>query len=157
METRKQELLNELNKIRSKEVNEKLIELENVEGSAIAQLELEKAKADHKVKVECSKADHEIKVATAKAKLDKEKNDSRAHNWVMGGDFLIKFLMALFISVSFLHIVYTGNVDAMSEGQILVGESSGNGNFQLLSVIGPLFGMVLSYYFGKSKSSANGE
>ena len=84
-------------------------------------------------------------------------SETKSHKNIMYGDFAIKFLMALFISVSFLHIVYTGNVDAMSEGQILVGESSGNGNFQLLSVIGPLFGMVLSYYFGKSKSSANGE
>ena len=156
MATRKQELLEELNKIRSKEVEAQLLGFENVEGSAIAQLELEKAKTDHKVKVECSKADHEIKVATAKAKLSKERNDSRAHNWVMGGDFLIKFLMALFISISFLHIVYTGNVEAMGT-KTLIGDTKGNGNFQLLSVIGPLFGMVLSYYFGKSKSSANGE
>ena len=82
---------------------------------------------------------------------------SRAHKYIMYGDFGIKFCMALFVSIAFMHVVYTGNVDAMSGDGALIGAPAGNGNFQLLSVLGPLFGLVLSYYFGKSKASANGE
>ena len=134
MESRKQELLQELQEIKSKEI---AIEVEKSTELA-------------------GGADSLIKVEEAKARISKEKKDALVHTWVMGGDFLIKFLMALFISVAFLHIVYTGAIDGMEKTN-LIGESSGNGNFQLLSVIGPLFGMVLSYYFGKSKASANGE
>ena len=134
MESRKQELLKELQEIKHKEVKAEIEKSTDLAGSA----------------------DNIIKIEESKAKLHKEKKDSLVHVWVMGGDFLIKFLMALFISLAFLHIVYTGNVEAM-EGTSLIGESTSNGNFQLLSVIGPLFGMVLSYYFGKSKASANGE
>ena len=83
--------------------------------------------------------------------------DAVAHKWIMFGDFGIKFIMALFVSIAFMHVVYTGNVDAMSGDGALIGAPAGNGNFQLLSVLGPLFGLVLSYYFGKSKASANGE
>ena len=155
METRKQELLKELNKIRSKEVNEQLLNLENVEGSAIAQLELEKAKIDHKVKAECAKADHEIKVEEAKTAQYKVKQEILGHRNIMYGDFLIKLAVAAGVTAAFMHVVYTGNVDAMETN--LIGETSGNGNFQLLSVLGPLFGMVLQYYFGKNKSGANGE
>ena len=135
MESRKQELLSELQEIKSKEI---AIEVEKSTELA-------------------GGAENLIKLEEAKAKLYKEKQDAKVHTWVMGGDFLIKFLMALFIAVAFLYIVYTGNVEAMAGSKSLIGESSGNGNFQLLSVIGPLFGMVLSYYFGKSKASANGE
>ena len=135
MESRKQELLNELQEIKHKEVQAEIDKSSEMAGSA----------------------DNIIKIEEAKARIHKEKKDATVHTWVMGGDFLIKFLMAAFISIAFLHIVYTGNVEAMDGGKILIGESSGNGNFQLLSVIGPLFGMVLSYYFGKSKASANGE
>ena len=134
MESRKQELLTELQEIKHREVQAEIEKSTELAGGA----------------------ENLIKVEEAKAKLHKEKKDSLVHVWVMGGDFLIKFLMALFISLAFLHIVYTGNVEAM-EGTSLIGESKSNGNFQLLSVIGPLFGMVLSYYFGKSKASANGE
>ena len=132
--TRKQELLGELQEIKAKEV----------------QIEIDKSTEM------AGGADNLIRVEQAKAKIKKDRSDANAHKWVMFGDFTIKFLMALFISLAFLHIVYTGNVDAMGSTN-LVGETSSNGNFQLLSVIGPLFGMVLSYYFGKTKSSANGE
>ena len=84
-------------------------------------------------------------------------SESKGHRWIMFGDFTIKFAMALFVSVAFIHIVYTGNVDAMSAKDALVGTTVGNGNFQLLSVVGPLFGMILQYYFGTKKKSANGE
>ena len=134
MESRKQELLSELQEIKHKEVQAEIDKSTEMAGGA----------------------ENIIKVEEAKVKLHKEKQDATVHKWVMGGDFLIKFLMALFISIAFLHIVYTGNEDAMSSTN-LIGETSNNGNFQLLSVIGPLFGMVLSYYFGKSKASANGE
>ena len=83
--------------------------------------------------------------------------EASAHKYIMYGDFAIKLIVALFVSVAFMHVVYTGNVDAMSGDGALIGAPAGNGNFQLLSVLGPLFGLVLSYYFGKSKASANGE
>ena len=134
MESRKEELLAELQEIKSKEVQAEIEKSTELAGGA----------------------ENIIKLEEAKTKAYKEKKDALSHSIVMGGDFLIKFLMALFISIAFLHIVYTGNVDAMASTN-LIGETSTNGNFQLLSVIGPLFGMVLSYYFGKSKASANGE
>ena len=81
---------------------------------------------------------------------------NRAHDTVMYFDLLIKFCVAVAVSASFLYIVYTGNVEAM-EGAKGFSVGAGAGNFQLLSVVGPLFGMVMSYYFGKSKASANGE
>ncbi len=94
-----------------------------------------------------------------KDKVDKigysKTEEQKAHNFVMRGDFLLKFIMASGILASFVWIVYTGNVDAMEEKGFSVG--SGGGNFQLLSVVGPLFGMVLQYYFGKNKAGANGE
>ena len=81
--------------------------------------------------------------------------DAVAHKWIMGGDFLIKLFVAVGVTAAFMHVVYTGNVDAMEQN--LIGEASPNGNFQLLSVLGPLFGMVLQYYFGKNKAGVNGE
>ena len=81
--------------------------------------------------------------------------DAIAHKWIMGGDFLIKLFVAVSVSAAFMHVVYTGNVDAMESD--LIGGTAPNGNFQLLSVLGPLFGMVLQYYFGKNKAGANGE
>ena len=81
--------------------------------------------------------------------------DSKSHRHIMYGDFAIKLLVAVGVTAAFMHVVYTGNVDAMQPD--LLGNKSPNGNFQLLSVLGPLFGMVLQYYFGKNKSGANGE
>ena len=83
--------------------------------------------------------------------------DAVAHKWIMGGDFLIKLFVAVGVTAAFMHVVYTGNIDAMESGKVLIDGSSGNGNFQLLSVLGPLFGMVLQYYFGKNKAGSNGE
>ena len=85
-----------------------------------------------------------------------ETSEQKNHNFVMRGDFLIKFIVALAISGAFMWIVWTGNVEAM-EGAKGFSVGAGSGNFQLLSVVGPLFGMVMSYYFGKSKAAANGE
>ena len=82
--------------------------------------------------------------------------DAIAHKWVMFGDFFIKLLVAVFVSAAFMYVVVTGHWDQMDDNG-LIGSPSGGGNFQLLSVLGPLFGLVLSYYFGKSKASANGE
>ena len=81
--------------------------------------------------------------------------DAIAHKWIMGGDFLIKLFVAVGVTAAFMHVVYTGNVDAMESD--LIGGTAPNGNFQLLSVLGPLFGMVLQYYFGKNKAGSNGE
>ena len=82
-------------------------------------------------------------------------HNSIAHKWIMGGDFAIKFFVAVGVTIAFMHVVYTGNVDAMGGDNSFT--VNGNGNFQLLSVLGPLFGMVLQYYFGKNKAGANGE
>ena len=81
--------------------------------------------------------------------------DAKAHDFVMKGDFIIKFCMALFVSVAFMYVVWTGNTMQMEPG--LIGSVPNNSNFELLSVLGPLFGLVLSYYFGTTKASANGE
>lgn len=80
--------------------------------------------------------------------------EARSHKFVMKGDFIIKFCMALFVSVAFMYVVWTGNT---MEPSRLVGDPLQDNNFQLLSVLGPLFGLVLSYYFGTTKASANGE
>ena len=82
--------------------------------------------------------------------------NAKSHRNIMYGDFVIKLAVALFVSVAFMYVVVTGHWDQMEDGG-LIGSPAGNGNFQLLSVLGPLFGLVLSYYFGKSKASANGE
>ena len=156
MGTRRQELLEELNKIRSKEVNEQLINLESIEGSAIAQLELEKAKADHKVKLECAKAEHEIKVAESKAAISEKKVESASHKIIMIGDFLLKFFIAIIVSAAFIYIVFTGSMASVEEELIGAGSKTSS-LFNLLSVVGPLFGMVLQYYFGSKKKSSNGE
>ena len=81
--------------------------------------------------------------------------EASTHKWIMYGDFSIKLLVAIGVTAAFMHVVYTGNVDAMESD--LIGGTSPNGNFQLLSVLGPLFGMVLQYYFGKNKAGVNGE
>ena len=80
--------------------------------------------------------------------------DAKSHDFVMKGDFIIKFLMALFVSAAFMYVVYTGNT---MEPTNFIGNPVQDNNFQLLSVLGPLFGLVLSYYFGTTKASANGE
>ena len=80
---------------------------------------------------------------------------SRAHKYIMYGDFGIKFCMALFVSIAFMYVVWTGNTMETQPG--LIGSVPNNSNFELLSVLGPLFGLVLSYYFGTTKASANGE
>ena len=81
--------------------------------------------------------------------------DAIAHKWIMGGDFLIKLFVAVGVTAAFMHVVYTGNAESMgTDNNFTVG---GSGNFQLLSVLGPLFGMVLQYYFGKNKAGSNGE
>ena len=103
---------------------------------------------------------HEIQRSELADKVTKmgysQTAEQKNHNFVMRGDFLIKFLMAVAVSSAFIYIVYTGNVEAM-EGAKGFSVGAGAGNFQLLSVVGPLFGMVMSYYFGKSKAGANGE
>ena len=81
--------------------------------------------------------------------------EAKAHDFVMKGDFIIKFCMALFVSVAFMYVVWTGNT--METSNQLIGSVPNNSNFELLSVLGPLFGLVLSYYFGTTKASANGE
>ena len=83
--------------------------------------------------------------------------EAKSHNFVMKGDFFVKFLAALVISAAFIYIVIQGTMAEMQTG--LVGSPASNASvfFQLLSVVGPLQGMILQYFFGTSKASANGE
>ena len=136
-QTRKQELQEELNNIRAQEIETKLKEAEGLEDSAMT---LEK--------VECAKADRYEK-----------KIEAKTHRAVTLGDFALKFVIASAISGAFMYIVWAGSQMPITKASELIGASPSkdNGLFQLLSVVGPLFGMVLSYYFGKSKSSVNGE
>ena len=133
-QTRKEELQEELNLIRAKEIEIKLKEAEGLEDSAMT---LEK--------VECAKADRYEK-----------KIEAKTHRAVTLGDFALKFVIASAISGAFMYIVYAGSQASVAE-ELIGGTSKTSSLFNLLSVVGPLFGMVLSYYFGKSKSSVNGE
>ena len=83
--------------------------------------------------------------------------ETKSHRNIMYGDFAIKIAVAFGVTAAFMHVVYTGNAEAMSDPNTFQQAVSSNGNFQLLSVLGPLFGMVLQYYFGKNKAGANGE
>ena len=133
MENRKSELLAELSELRAIEIEKQLKETEGIIESAKELDDIEALKSERRLK----------------------ENDANSHGWVMRGDFFIKFCMAVAISAAFMYITYVGTMSSQDSQVLEFGKSSGH--FQLLSVIGPLFGMVLSYYFGKSKSSANGE
>lgn len=80
----------------------------------------------------------------------------RMHNGIMFGDFMIKFFMALFIALAFFYTVYTG-VNDESAGLVTKTTIKSNVHFQMISVLGPLFGAIIQYYFGKTKSASNGE
>ena len=134
MESRKQELLSELQEIKTQEVQAEIEKSTELAGGA----------------------ENLIKLEEAKAKREKDKEEATAHKNIMYGDFIIKLLVAAGVTGAFMHVVWTGNQEAM-EASSLIGEAANSGNFQLLSVLGPLFGMVLQYYFGKNKAGANGE
>ena len=144
-QTRKQELQEELNKIRALEIEKDLKVAEGVESSATAIQ-----------KIEASKAKAELEIACARAEIYEKKVEARTHRSVTIGDFILKFTIASAISGAFMYIVYAGSQASVTE-ELIGGASKTSSLFNLLSVVGPLFGMVLSYYFGKSKSSVNGE
>ena len=75
--------------------------------------------------------------------------EARGHKFVMKGDFWIKLISAVGITAAFFYVAITSHHSLM--------ESVGGSDSSLLSVLGPLFGIVLQYYFGKSKAGANGE
>ena len=79
-----------------------------------------------------------------------EAKSAKVHNDIMYGDFLIKFAIAVSIGLAFIYTVIEG-VHNGSVGQ------KASVHFQMISVLGPLFGAVLQYYFGKNKAGANGE
>ena len=106
-------------------------------------------------KKEMEKKLEELHSIESSVKSQVKLSEVKSHRNIMYGDFAIKLLVAAGVTIAFMHVVYTGNVDAMETN--LIGETAPNGNFQLLSVLGPLFGMVLQYYFGKNKAGANGE
>ena len=78
------------------------------------------------------------------------------HDNIMVGDFVIKLLMALCIAGGFFYTVYTG-VNDESMGIVSKTTVKSNVHFQMISVLGPLFGAIIQYYFGKNKAGANGE
>ncbi len=130
--TRKEELLNELNEIKSKEVLEQVEKNTELMGSAQV--------IEARTQAACDRAH-------AKA-------EANTHRFVIKGDFLLKLLIAIATSAAFVYIVINGTVNASEQEYGLV---SNNSDFQLLSVVGPLFGMILQYYFGKNKAGTNGE
>ena len=155
-QTRKQELQEELNNIRAQEIEAKLKESEELESSAIAIQQVQAAKAKSELNIATTKADAELKVEMAKSDHAQKKIENKSHMFVTMGDFLLKFGIAFSISAAFLYIVYTGSMASVDE-ELIGGTSKTSSLFNLLSVVGPLFGMVLNYYFGKGKSSINGE
>ena len=159
LQTRKQELQEELNKIRAQEIEIKLKESEELGSSAIAIQHIEASKAKAELEITTAKADAELKIDMSKAQNNQKRLESATHRVVTIGDFFLKFSIAFAISSAFLYIVYAGSQMPITKASELIGAApvKDNGLFQLLSVVGPLFGMVLSYYFGKTKSSVNGE
>ena len=120
--TRKEELQQELDAIQRKEVEAKLKDLNNLEGSVDSQLKLA---------------------------------DAKGANFIMKGDFWIKLLIGAGVTFAFLFTVWKGTMVSVQEG--VTGGSESSSLFNLLSVVGPLFGIVLQYYFGTKKKSSNGE
>ena len=133
METRKQELQEELNSIRSKEIEAQLIKEEELGSSVEAIQKIKDADTAREVKIK----------------------DVKSHNFIMKGDFLLKFFIAITISAAFIYTVITG-VNVQQETDLL-GNSSSGSHFQIISVLGPLFGAIIQYYFGKNKAGSNGE
>ena len=82
----------------------------------------------------------------AQLRIKKEK----MHKMVTEVDLALKFLIAVFVSAAFLFTIYHGVMHGNSGTKASV-------HFQMISVLGPLFGAVLQYYFGKNKAGANGE
>ena len=134
METRKEELKRELQQIRAKELEQELAKSEELAGNVDAIQRVEDAKADRYERQQTAKSER----------------------LVMWGDFSIKFIIALFVSFAFIYIIYTGSMASVEE-ELIGGGSKTSSLFNLLSVVGPLFGMVLQYYFGSKKKSSNGE
>lgn len=65
------------------------------------------------------------------------------------GDFIIKLSVALGVSASFFYIVVTGHEMPIVDAIEYMPANKSSNKFSILSVVGPLFGMVLQYYFGK--------
>ena len=82
----------------------------------------------------------------AKIRLKKEE----LHEDAIKTDLFIKGFIAFFTGAAFLFTIYHG----VQHGHV---GAKASVHFQMLSVLGPLFGAVLQYYFGKSKAGANGE
>ena len=143
--TRKEELQEELSSIKAKELELQLADLDKIEGSACAIEKIESARADRLERVANATAERDIRV-----------RESDGHTKIMYGDFFIKFFIAIAVSASFIYIIYTGSMASVEE-ELIGGKSKSSSLFNLLSVVGPLFGMVLQYYFGSKKAAANGE
>ena len=82
----------------------------------------------------------------SKIRLQKEE----LHEVAIKTDLAIKFIFAFFIGAAFLYTIWHG----VQNGHV---GAKASVHFQMISVLGPLFGAVLQYYFGKSKAGANGE
>ena len=132
-QTRKQELQEELNNIRAKEIEAQLIKEEELNSSSKVIQSAKDADAEREVKLK----------------------DVKSHNFIMRGDFFLKFFIAVTISAAFIYSVISG-VSVQQETDLL-GNSSSGSHFQIISVLGPLFGAIIQYYFGKNKAGSNGE
>ena len=77
-------------------------------------------------------------------------SQEKTHDNIMMGDFLIKFFMAIAVAGGFFFTVKEGVLNGNVGAKASV-------HFQMISVLGPLFGMILQYYFGKNKAGSNGE
>ena len=132
-QTRKQELQEELNNIRAKEIETQLIKEEELNTSSYA--------------VQSAK--------DAESARALQESETKSHTFIMKGDFLLKFFIAVTISAAFIYSVISG-VSVQQETNLL-GNSSGGSHFQIISVLGPLFGAIIQYYFGKNKAASNGE
>ena len=134
MQSRKEELKNELQQIRAKELEQELAKSEKLAGNVESIQKVEDAKADRY----------------------ERQQSAKARRFVMAGDFILKFCIAVAVSVAFIYIIYTGSMASVEE-ELIGGSTKTSSLFNLLSVVGPLFGYVLSYYFGKNKVSSDGE
>ena len=101
-------------------------------------------------KKEMAKKLEELKDIDSSLTSRLKEKEVKVHNHIMYGDFFIKFIIAISIGLAFMYTVIQG----VHNGSV---GTKASVHFQMISVLGPLFGAVLQYYFGKNKAGANGE
>ena len=101
-------------------------------------------------KREMAKKLEELKDVEGSMEAKIRMQEATAHDSVLYVDLLIKLAMAIAIGGAFFFTIYEGVINGSVGAKASV-------HFQMISVLGPLFGAVLQYYFGKNKAGANGE